>query len=182
MVNAFPPYFATKNTHVACESFGTVYLIPSEVYRCEDCRKLKIEHFATALTEHFPVVHAAKYLLGMDIVTDTTLAVMHANLPLYGEAWHAGDPSDAWNSWIAPYLGLKLSDPALGFAGPDSHSMPRPILTTPAVMKSNQIWSKLKALGLPVTGSLQQRRKRLENALNLTEHSSKRIYGFEGKM
>jgi hypothetical protein len=34
------------------------------------------------------VVHGAKYLLGLRVVAVPSLAVFHANLPLFGEAFH----------------------------------------------------------------------------------------------
>eukprot|EP01047_Picozoa_sp_COSAG01_P024152 COSAG01_NODE_1483_length_10158_cov_38.218290_13_plen_253_part_00 len=50
----------------AMESVGTVYLIPARVYYSSSVSgggandsSLRVEHFPTAFTEHFPVVHAA---------------------------------------------------------------------------------------------------------------------------
>ena len=39
------------------------------LYRCTKCAPgVKFDHFATAFTEHFPIVHAAKHYFGMRVV------------------------------------------------------------------------------------------------------------------
>lgn len=49
-------------------------------------------HFPTAFTEHFPVVHEAKYSHGMRVVTVLTVEAQHANLPKYGQKWSGRPP------------------------------------------------------------------------------------------
>jgi hypothetical protein len=64
----FPPYLgsveiwqhAETTGTVDCESVGTVYLVPAEVYRRGDPL---FRPNPTAFTEHFPVVHAAKSVI-----------------------------------------------------------------------------------------------------------------------
>lgn len=62
--NEWPPYLGETASKpvVECESVGVSYLAPADVYRQPD----KVpRYFATPLTEHYPVIHAAKYALGM---------------------------------------------------------------------------------------------------------------------
>lgn len=108
-VSSLPPYFRSRvpganpaaAAAVACDSVGTTYLIPAEVYRwvaatgsgsgsgLEGAASgVAIRHYAHALTEHFPVVHAAKYVLGLPVVALASVAVWHADLPRFGEAFH----------------------------------------------------------------------------------------------
>ena len=70
-------------------------------------------HFPTAFTEHFPVVHAAKYELGVPIRTATHVVALHANLPKYHLQWHKEPMKGIWDAWLQPYLGKSLADPAL---------------------------------------------------------------------
>ena len=46
-----------------CESVGVSYLAPADIYRQSEDKVPR--YFATPLTEHYPVIHAAKYELGM---------------------------------------------------------------------------------------------------------------------
>lgn len=46
-----------------CESVGVSYLAPAGIYRQSEDKVPR--YFATPLTEHYPVIHAAKYELGM---------------------------------------------------------------------------------------------------------------------
>ena len=46
---------------------------------------VRVEHFATAFTEHFPVVHAARHYFGMPVVADLRVVAQHADLPAHGE-------------------------------------------------------------------------------------------------
>ena len=86
---------------VPCDSVGTTYLVPAAVYRwnsssssrgsnvrsssVHEAGYFNLRHYAHVLTEHYPVVHAAKYLLGIEVVTVLSVVVMHADLPMYGE-------------------------------------------------------------------------------------------------
>lgn len=86
---------------VPCDSVGTAYLLPAAVYRwnsssssrgsnvrsssVHEAGYFNLRHYAHVLTEHYPVVHAAKYLLGIEVVTVLSVVVMHADLPMYGE-------------------------------------------------------------------------------------------------
>lgn len=72
----------------------------------------RVEHFPTAFTEHFPVVHHAKYKLGMPVVTAMDIVAFHAKLPDYSLKWHT-EPTSIWDEWLRPYLGELLSAPAL---------------------------------------------------------------------
>lgn len=105
-VSAVPPYFRRpKRPLVDCDSVGTTYLIPAAVYRWNASlpsdglhvgRAATIRHFAHVLTEHFPVVHAAKYILGYRVTALTTAAVAHAELPLFGEGYHGVSDSSTF--------------------------------------------------------------------------------------
>ena len=46
-----------------CESVGVSYLAPADIYRQPNDKIPR--YFATPLTEHYPVIHAAKYELSM---------------------------------------------------------------------------------------------------------------------
>ena len=70
-------------------------------------------HFPTAFTEHFPVVHAAKYELGVRVTLAVGVEVEHANLPKYGMHWHKEPMEGIWDQWLQPYLGKQLDDPGL---------------------------------------------------------------------
>ena len=54
-----------------------------------------------AFTEHFPVVHAAKYELEMPVVTNMAIEAHHAYLPKYHLEWHS-EPMSIWNDWLLP--------------------------------------------------------------------------------
>jgi len=61
-----PPSRAT----VRCDCVGTTYLLPADVYRWGADQAGQgglIRHYAHLLTEHCPVTHAAKYLLGLEV-------------------------------------------------------------------------------------------------------------------
>ena len=66
-VNAqeWSPYLGETSSSpvVECESVGVSYLAPAAVYR-QPTDKVP-RYFPTPFTEHYPVVHAAKYELGM---------------------------------------------------------------------------------------------------------------------
>ena len=87
----------------------------AQVYRCSTCPPgVKFEHFATAFTEHFPVVHAARHYFGMPVVADLRVVAQHADLPAHGEGFHGeGTPDDVWDAWLAPYVGHRFSEPAV---------------------------------------------------------------------
>lgn len=103
---ALAPYFNASGLRslvaVPCDSLGTTYLVPASVYlwraaseQSKDDRDrfvkgegVAIRHYAHVLTEHFPVVHAAKYLLRMAVVLVPSLRVFHADLPRFGEGFH----------------------------------------------------------------------------------------------
>ena len=69
-------------------------------------------HFPTAFTEHFPIVHHAKYVLGMEVLTNMAIVAEHAYLPKYGLEWHS-EPMSIWDEWLKPYRGQALHDPEL---------------------------------------------------------------------
>eukprot|EP01052_Picozoa_sp_SAG31_P022392 SAG31_NODE_1779_length_7293_cov_39.850153_5_plen_298_part_00 len=104
---AFPPYFGGLSGSEAklaakqfldCESVGTVYLIPASVYRhklpsvrvpemkevagnkSDVHTNARVKHFPTAFTEHFPVVHFAKYELGMRVGVASGVEAFHGEL------------------------------------------------------------------------------------------------------
>ena len=125
----FPPYLGgvegwtegLETGKVECESVGTVYMLPASVYRTTSVATQEHgPHFPTAFTEHFPAVHAAKYELGVSIVTATKVVALHANLPKYGLTWHKEPMKDIWDEWLKPYLGKSLADPALVHTYPPS--------------------------------------------------------------
>ena len=108
--NEFPPYFGGPDV-VECESVGTVYLAPAALYRVPETVP---KYFPTPFTEHFPVMHAAKYKLGMRIVTDTNIVVQHADTAKFGPPLsRISDESDEWKSWLRPLVGHKFEDPAI---------------------------------------------------------------------
>ena len=47
----------------------------------------RVEHFPTAFTEHFPLVHHARYALRLPVMTHMDVVAHHANLPVYGLPW-----------------------------------------------------------------------------------------------
>ena len=49
------------------------------------------DHWRSSCThrEHYPVVHAAKYELGMPVVTNMAIEAHHAYLPKYHLEWHS---------------------------------------------------------------------------------------------
>lgn len=106
----WPPYLGESNgeRNIACEGVGTVYMIPTVAYTTSftaDGNGGPPEHFPTAFTEHFPVVHAAKYgSLGLSVSTALDVVVKHADLPSYGLQWHR-EPMSIWSEWLDPYLG-----------------------------------------------------------------------------
>jgi hypothetical protein len=114
-VGEWPPYLGAQAGKVDCESVGTTYLAPAEVYRSPKIPKF----FATPFTENFPVVHAAKYELNMRVLVDLDTVVEHALLLRYGVATVANynrqfdDSGSQWAKWLAPYHGKLLSDPSL---------------------------------------------------------------------
>ena len=102
--SADPPLLGVRV--VPCDSVGTTYLLPAAVYRWnsssgfvhqvggeyrrrsssqDDGAGVSLRHYAHVMTEHYPVVHAAKYLLGVEVVAVPSVVVMHADLPMYGE-------------------------------------------------------------------------------------------------
>jgi hypothetical protein len=66
----------------AGEGVGTVYMLPAAVYQSAPA------HVPTAFTEHFPVVHHAKYALGLRVAMALDVFAYHADLVRHGEAWH----------------------------------------------------------------------------------------------
>ena len=74
---------------VECESVGVSYLAPASIYRQGDAVP---RYFPTPFTEHFPVVHAAKYALGLRVVTDTSIRVFQAWLPHWGTGLESYNP------------------------------------------------------------------------------------------
>ncbi len=81
-------FAAVAPATVACDTVGTVYLVPAAVYRWRGPHGEAVRHSAHALTEHFPLVHAAKYLLRLSVVAVPALRVLHADLPRFGEPFH----------------------------------------------------------------------------------------------
>ena len=140
---------------VPCEAVGTVYLVPSVVYTCAGCANpgLRFEHFATTLTEHFPIVHAAKHYFGLPVMAALDVEAVHADLPRYGEAWHsAGVPPDAWKRWITPWLGKKLDDPSLAVDRAHPHRLERPEKIAVESLSTDQLREKLSLAGVATEG------------------------------
>lgn len=117
----WPPYLgrgAWRTHTVVCESVGTVYMLPARVYRTGPDQfepsliRKPPPHFPTAFTEHFPIIHFAKYVLGMQVLTNMTIEAEHAYLPKYGLEWHS-EPMSIWDEWLQPYRGNALDDPLL---------------------------------------------------------------------
>ena len=119
----WPPYLghgAWRTRVTECESVGTVYMLPARAYRAgrdpsvtdRDVYRNPPQHFPTAFTEHFPVVHYCKYVLGMDVLTNMAIEAEHAYLPKYGLEWHS-EPMSIWEQWLLPYRGQALHDPKL---------------------------------------------------------------------
>eukprot|EP01047_Picozoa_sp_COSAG01_P049087 COSAG01_NODE_4832_length_4703_cov_16.848610_2_plen_283_part_00 len=118
----WPPYLGRGAWHsrvTECESVGTVYMLPARAYRCgvDPARpggglRQPPPHFPTAFTEHFPIVHYAKYVLGMPVLTNLGIEAEHAYLPKYGMEWHS-EPMSIWSEWLEPYRGQALDDPVL---------------------------------------------------------------------
>ena len=113
----WPPYLGETSTSpvVECESVGVSYLAPASIYRQGD---VVPRYFPTPFTEHFPVVHAAKYALGLRVVTDTSIRVFQAWLPHWGTGLESYNPPfddtrAEWLGWLRPYLGQRLDSPAL---------------------------------------------------------------------
>ena len=73
-----------------------------------------------AFTEHFPVVHAAKYELEMPVVTNMAIEAHHAYLPKYHLEWHS-EPMSIWNDWLLP-----CPPPSLSPLPPSSKTISRP--------------------------------------------------------
>lgn len=95
-LNMFPPYIPDHLREslngdpnlVKVDGVGTVYSIPTAVFTTGGARYE--DHLS--LTEHWSVVSRA-HALGMPVALNTAVTVRHANLPNYGEAWHANhDP------------------------------------------------------------------------------------------
>ena len=58
-------------------------------------------------------MHGAKYILGMPVVTVSSVSVMHANLPQFGEDYHSESfTSTKWFDAVT-YAGSKLGSPHL---------------------------------------------------------------------
>jgi hypothetical protein len=119
---------------VPCDSVGTTYLIPASVYRWRAggagatspppravsevpapaasapaaSAPVSIRHYAHVLTEHFPVVHAAKYLLGVEVVAVPSVRVMHADLPMFGEGFHGNAFDRCRSTSLSRDLFLKI--------------------------------------------------------------------------
>ena len=112
-VRVWPPYMGNRTDAkgnggvVDCESVGTVYLVPAEVYRCGACPPgVRFEHFPTAFTEHFPIVHAARHYFGLPVVADLRVVAQHADLPAHGEGFHgAGTPDEVGGIGLARAAG-----------------------------------------------------------------------------
>ena len=90
-----------------CESVGTVYMLPAKVYRQQPGKPVPPIHFPTAFTEHYPVVHFAKYVLGMPVRTDMAIEAEHAYLPKYGMEWHS-EPMESEHTRTSLSLSLCL--------------------------------------------------------------------------
>ena len=57
-------------------------MLPAVVYESAPA------HIPTAFTEHYPVVHYAKYALGLRVVMALDVFAYHADLVRHGETWH----------------------------------------------------------------------------------------------
>ena len=110
---------------------------PLQIYHCRTCAPgVKFEHFSTTFTEHFPIVHAAKHYFGMRVIMVPELVAEHAELTRYGEVWHTTGSNEQWISWLEPYLGKQLSDPAVSrqsYTGPCTRTRKRCAPSTPSL-------------------------------------------------
>lgn len=79
------PYMAGDGLtdRIPMMSVGCCYIAPARLYQ-HGVRYLPIAE----QTEHWSVMTAAR-LLGLSITAARAIVVRHANLPRYGEAWHA---------------------------------------------------------------------------------------------
>lgn len=68
---------------VAMEAVGTCYLAPASLFR----DGVRFKPLAGYDTDHVHVCHEAA-ARGLEVRCLSTVAVYHAHLPLYGEAWH----------------------------------------------------------------------------------------------
>eukprot|EP01051_Picozoa_sp_SAG22_P015595 SAG22_NODE_2060_length_3063_cov_1.479757_3_plen_98_part_00 len=76
-------------------------------------------------SQHYPVVHFAKYSRGLRVVLASKVLVFHADLPKHGTAWHSEPMKGIWEQWLQPYLGKSLADPALKTTRPPEWWGPR---------------------------------------------------------
>ena len=130
---------------------------------------MHFEHFPTALTEHFPIVHAAKHYFGMPVVADLRVVAQHADLPAHGEGFHGGGtPDDVWDAWLNKYAGHAFDDPrvAVSRAHPErlapGANAGHVVVT---LLTDEQLRAKLSALGLETAGARGALVARLEVAL-----------------
>ena len=87
-------------------------MAPAAIYRSPDVPA----YFPTPLTEHYPVIHAAKHALGLPVLLDTDTVVQHADTARYGpplRSFEADDGGPQWEAWLAPFRGRRFDDPAL---------------------------------------------------------------------
>jgi hypothetical protein len=80
-----PPYWyptLPREDVVPMDCVGTFYVVHTDIYRSGVRHE---DH--PAFTDHFPICAKAREM-GRRVVVDRRLVVKHANLPMYGEAWH----------------------------------------------------------------------------------------------
>jgi hypothetical protein len=83
-LGASPPYWpeVPADDIVEVDCVGTFYLVHTDVYRTG---VLHEDH--PSFTDHWSICRRARQL-GRKVTVDRRLAVQHADLPAYGEAWH----------------------------------------------------------------------------------------------
>mmetsp|Transcript_10960 Transcript_10960/g.26359 ORF Transcript_10960/g.26359 Transcript_10960/m.26359 type:complete len:333 (+) Transcript_10960:93-1091(+) len=78
------PYLDPPEQCVMLDGVGTVYVIPVPLFTKHGARYR--DH--PSLTEHWSIVEAA-HQAGMPVCMHTGVIVRHANLPKWGDSWHA---------------------------------------------------------------------------------------------
>ena len=103
---------------------------------------VKISPGSTVLSwnTNVPSSIAAKLTLGRGAHVARRVAAFHADLPAYGEGWHGSGPADVWESWLQPWMGKLLSDPAV--------PLDQPRLKTPEDLSRDEIVRELDGRGV----------------------------------
>jgi hypothetical protein len=83
IVRQYSPYFDQSGDVVSLDSVGAFYMVPASVYRAG-----ATYHPVAGYVEHYAICEFARRRLGVKVVCDTRLEVIHAWLPDYGEDNH----------------------------------------------------------------------------------------------